>query len=307
MPIEQKIHRDAALENVSITYQPGGFIAELLSPRLTVKHETDEYFVYGNDTLQLEETLNANESPANRVKFSMSTSTYVLKNHNLKDLVTDRSKKNADKAVKLEIDATEIITKKIMIRKEYDLAQMVQSSSNWSNNTSLTSTMAWTANTTSSNPITQIDSATSKILLSSGYFPNKLVLDWSTFVGAKEHTSIVDRVKYTSAKSVTKDVLATLFNINEVLVATSSYEGAEEGLTSDKSWIWTNCAWLGYVEKSPGLKKASAMYTFAQEGTPRKVTKWGSPDPVGTWIKVEEMYQHKAVATSCGYLIIDTA
>lgn len=307
MPIAQQIHRDKALENVSIAYTAGGFIAESLSPRLKVKNESDDFFVYGSDILQLEETINANEAPANRSRFTLSTSSYKLVNHSLKDIVTDRSKNNADKAIKLEIDTTEILTNKILIRKEYDMAQMIQSSSNWSNNTSLTSTMAWTANTTLSNPITQIDSATSKILLCSGKMPNKLVLDWETFVGGKEHTSVVDRVKYTSAKSITPDILSTLFNVDEVLVAKSSYEGAEEGLTSDKTWIWTNCAFLCYVEKSPGLKKASAMYTVGQGGNIRKVYKWAENDPKGTWIKVEEMYQHKPMATMCGYLIIDTA
>jgi hypothetical protein len=305
------MHQDKALENISIAYRSGELIADQLVPTVPVQHESDKYYVYDNDTMSLPETLRANGSRSNRASFNVSTSTYIVEEHALNDVVTMRDRNNADKAMNPEIDITEVLTKKILIRKEYECAQVVQNSANWSNNASMTSTYAWTANTTLSNPITQIDSATTKILGSSGYRPNVLVIDHKTFVGAKEHISITDRIKYTSADSVTEPMLAKMFGVAKVLVGSAIYEGADEGLTSSMQFIWTSCAFLAYMEPSAGLKKASAMYNFQTlNGTsPFKVMKWDEPELGEGTIKIEvsTMFKYAPIATACAYLIKGTA
>ena len=307
-PISKQIHEDKALEKISISYKPGEFIADRLVSTVPVKHDTDKFYVYDFGVMRLEETKRAKGAATNRANFTMSTSSYSLESHGLKELVLQEDKENADKAINLEIDTTEMLTRKILIRKEKECNDVVMASGNWTNKESLTSTLAWTQNTTLSNPIIKVDSGTSKIISSSGYKPNRLVIDDPTFRGAKEHTSIVDRVKYTSADSVTEAMLAKLFNLEEVLVGRAIYESAQEGLTSSPSKIWTNSAFLAYIEKSPGLKKASAAYQLAQmnKGIPYKVTKWDEEDPEGVWVKVENKFQFKAVATACAYLFVDT-
>lgn len=310
MPLTNQIHQDKALENISIAYKPGEFIADMLVPTVAVKHESDKYYVYDNDIMSLPATLRANGSESNRATFNMSTSSYSVKEHALHDYVTMRDRNNADKAINVEIDITESLTKKILIRKEYECSQICQNTANWSNYTSLTSTYAWSANTTLSNPITQIDSATTKIMSVSGYRPNKLVIDHQTFVAAKEHVSIVERIKYTSADSVTAPMLAKLFDVQEILVGSAIYDGSDEGLSSDMTWIWTNCAFLAYMEPSPGLRKASAMYNFqVLNGTsPYKVFKWDEPTKGEGTIAVEvsSMFDYRPIATAAAYLIKDT-
>lgn len=307
MPISKQIHQDKALEKISVMYKPGEFIADKLVSSLPVKHDTDKYYVYDFGILRLEETKRAKGAATNRTKYTMSTSTYSLDDHGLKDLVLDADKANADKAINLEIDSTEILTNKILIRKEKECNDVIMASGNWTNQESLTSTLAWTQNTTLSNPIVKIDSGTSKIIGSSGHKPNRLAIDDATFRGAKEHTSVLDRIKYTSADSVTEQMLAKLFNLEEVLIGRAIYESAQEGLTSVPASIWTNSGWLAYVEKSPGLKKASASYQLVQQnkGIPYRVTKWREDDPEGTWVRVENKFQFKPVATACAYLFID--
>lgn len=308
MPLRQQIHRDRALEKISISYLPGEFVADKLVPSVPVKRESDVYYVYSNDTMILEETLRSPGTKANRATYTMSTSSYSLEEHALSEIVPNRDKDNADKPINLEIDMTEILTRKILIRREREASTALQTSGNYNNSNSLTSTMAWTANTTVSNPITQIESATAKIIASSGYSPNRLVIDNNTFSGAKVHTSIVDRVKYTSADSITENMLAKLFDIEQVLVARAVYESAEEGLTSSLGAIWTNTAVLAYYEKAPGLKKPSAAYQFMKkrEGAPYRVRKWYEDADEGTMIEVSSIFQFKPVATACAYLIIDT-
>lgn len=307
MPLSNQIHQDKALEKVSIEYKPNEFIADKLVPGVPVKHDTDKYYVYDISNMRLEETLRAKGATTSRTRFNISTSTYSLQMHALKELVLKEDRQNADKPISLDVDTTESLTRKILIRKEKECNDVIMASGNWSNKESLTSTLAWTQNTTLSNPIIKIDSGTSKIIGSSGYKPNKLVMNDGAFRGCKEHVSVVDRVKYTSADSVTENMLAKLFNVQDVLVGRAIYESAQEGLSSDISNIWTNSAFLAYMEPSPGIKKASAAYRFMQmnEGNPYKVTRWKEEDPEGDMIRVESKFQYKAVATACAYLFID--
>lgn len=302
-------HRDKALENISIAYRPGEFIADKVIPSVPVAKESDLYYIYSSDTMTLPETVRANGAESNKAQFNVSYSSYQTVEHALNDVVTMRDRRNADKPINPEVDVTEILTQKMLIRKEYEAAQMLQNSSNWSNNASLTSTLAWSQNTTTSNPITMIDSMTSVILQASGYKPNKLVIDFNTFQAAKEHISVIDRIKYTSADSVTAPMLSKLFNVSETLVGEAVYNSADEGLSGTNTWIWTNCAFLAYFNPSASLKKPSAAYNMQfSEGGPVKVFKWDEPKLGEGTIKIEvsSQFVYKPVATACAYLLINT-
>lgn len=303
-----QLHRNTPLENVSLAFTPQGFIGDQLSPRFMVEKESDLYYVYSKDTMQLPETLRADGGESNQATFNLSTASYALEEHAISDIVTDRQRANADKAIRPDVDTTEFLTGIIKTRREVDLQAIVQTKANWSNNSSLTSTMAWSADTTTSNPIRQVDTAASVILLNCGKKPNVIAMNDQTFNVAKEHVSIIDRVKYTSMQSVTEGILATLFNVGTVLQATATYMNAEEGLTETSARIWNDTVFIGYVAPSMGLKTISALTTFWQNNTgyPVMVKKWREEKRSGDMIEASAMFQNKIVSSDCGYLILDT-
>lgn len=308
MPLPSQLHRDKALENVSIAYMPNEFIADRLVPKVPVMHESDVYYVFDNDIMALPETLRADGSESREASYNLSTSSYRLEEHAINDKVTDRMRNNADKAIKPDVDVTEVLTKKILIRREVECAAIAFDTAQFSNNASLAAADAWSSNTTTTNPIVDIDSATSKIIASSGYTPNKLVIDDPTFRAAKNHVSIVDRIKYTTVDSITEQMLAKLFNVGEALVGRGIQDTSDEGLASSLANIWSNCAFLAYMEPSPGLRKASAMYQFQGMGTgsPFVVMKWRNDARRADIIEVSSLFQYKPIATACAYLIKDT-
>lgn len=306
MPRSSDIHRNRPLENISLAFKSDRFIASALSPSVPVKHESDTYYVYSQDSLIMPSTLRANGAVANQGTWNVSTSSYTLNEHALRDIVTDRDRNNADTPIKLDVDTTEYLTEKILMRRELTLQQLVQTSTTWGNSTSLTSTLAWSTNTT--NPITQVDSAASLIAQTSGKQPNVIVMSDPVFRTAKENTSTVDRVKYTSAESLSPAILARLFNVSDVLVGGAIQNTAEEGIaTVTMAFIWVDSVFIGYVERAPGLKKLSALYTFQQEdsGNPYMVSKYRDDPRKGDWVEVSTLFSHVAPATGCGYLIED--
>lgn len=310
MPRSSQIHRDRPLENVSIAFTPQGFIADQLSPRAMVEHESDTYYTYERDFASaVPETLRADGAESNRATFNLSIASYVLQEHALHEDITDRQRGNADKPLKLDVDVTEDLTARIMLRREVDVQTLVQTAANWTNQLSLSAAVQWSVNTTVSNPIVFVDTASSVILVASQRRPNVMAINDQTFNAIKEHTSIVDRIKYTSPESVGKNLVARLFNVEQLLVAEAVRNTAAEAVpvATTMTRVWTDSAFLGYVGQ-PGLKRVSALFTFWKNNTgyPQMVKKWREEKIAADRIEVSAMFDNKIVASACGYLFIDT-
>lgn len=311
MPSPAQIHVNKALSNISNAYKSTRLIADIVAPRVNVQHESDVYYMYSKDSLILPQTARANGASANEATWSVSTSSYTLAQHSLKSLVTDRDRSNADPAIRLDVDTTEYLTEKILMRKEVAIADLLTTRASWSNITSLTSTFAWNQQTTLSNPIVFVDTASSVIAQQSGMVPNTVIVNDPTFRAAKEHPQVVDRVKYTSADSVTESILAKLMNVQRFLVAGGIRNTGQEGLgdtTTNQSFIWTDCAFVCYIEPNPGLKKPSTVYQFTKSefGNPYKVKTWREEEREGDFIEVSTMFQFKVIASDTAYIIADT-
>lgn len=304
-PRPSQVHRDRPLENISVAYKPEGLIASEFAQTVPVKNETDQYYVYSKDNLRVPETIWADRDVPNQSAWNVSTASYALQRHALRDLVTDRTRDNADAAIKPDIDTTELLTHQILLRREIELFEKINVAGNWANATSMSSTQAWSQNTTLSNPISVVDSATTAIRRNSGKGANMILLSDPVFKAAKEHLSIVDRIKFTSADSVTPAMLAKLFGLNKVVVSKAVENVGEEGLADSLVDVSTDLALVVYNEMSPGLKKPSAFYTFVKDGSnsPNRVRRYRDEEREGEWIEVSTWFEHKVVSSDCAYAL----
>lgn len=310
MPLPSQVHRDAALEKISVAYKVEGLIANELATPVPVKHESDLYYVYSRDQLVVPETARANGSESNRADYSLSTATYRVDEHSLNELVTDRSRNNADAVLNLDVDATEHLSQLILMRQEIDLAALVGLSGAWANVTSLTSTFAWSANTTLSNPLLFVDSASTVVIRSSGMRPNVVLLDERTYRAVRTHVSVVERTRYVGIESADPKMLAAMFAVPKVLIASGIQNTGAEG-TADataNSFIWTDLAWVGYVESAPGPKKPSALYNFVlnNAGSSVQVKRWRDDARAGDVIEASKLFDNVAPMSAAGYQIWDT-
>lgn len=309
MPLPSSVHRDAALEGVSIAYKVQGLVANELAPAVPVKHESDVYYVYSRDQLIVPESIRAPGAEANLADYSVSTSTYRVDEHALKEHISDRARANADPALNLEVDATEHLTQLILMRQELDLAAIVGASGTWANVTSLTSTFAWNQNTTLSNPLLFVDSASAVVIRSSGMRPNVVFMDERTYRATRTHVSIVERTRYVGIESADEKMLAAMFSVPKVLIGSGTRNTGPEGLAdaTANSFIWTDLAWVGYVESAPGLRKPSALYNFTvRDGAMVKVKRWREEALESDAIEASKMFDNVAPMSAAGYQIWDT-
>jgi len=295
------LHINKALTNLSVQYKNADLIASQVCKDVPVMKESDLYYVYVRD-FRIPSSLRGNKAPANMVTWGVSTSSYSLDEHALADIVTDRDRKNSD-TIQLDADTTEFLTDKILLGYERDVADLFFTTGTWSNNVSLDTASSWKYNTTTSAPIQNVLSGTTRIIKSSGVRPNTLILGQDAFDCLKENTNVYSRIQYVERAIMTEQLLAAVFDIENVFVGRAIKDVGEEGVAESISSIWGGHALLAFFNNNPGIKKVTAACNFRANdaGTPVKVKKWREEKLSGDQIEVSTMYKPAAIATSCAY------
>jgi len=288
------------LSNVSVQYKNSEYIWDKVFPQVPVMKDTDLYRVYDRN-FRIPETKRAAKGVAREFQFEVSTASYALEQHALKEYVGVDEEENYDQG-SLQVDTTENLTDAIYRRIEDTVAALF-TTTNWSLNVSLAATAAWSLNTIASDPVPVVDTAASTIIANSGKTPTFMVLPRNGFIAVKNHVSVLDRVKYTSSE-LSESMIAGLFSVSELLVPTAVKDTAVEGVAPSISNFFGNMAFLGWKPGSAGLKTPSCGYTFIKS-TPR-VRSWFDNERNATAIEVEVKFQPKVVASLTGYLINGT-
>lgn len=138
-------------------------------------------------------------------------------------------------------------------------------------------------------PVNFFDQRKREIKLSGRREPNKLCLGYDSYLALKNHPDILERVKYTGSSAnpalVNKQVLAQLFQIDEVVVLESTYNVAEPGQEDDMQFICdSKGALLCYTTSNPAIDEPSAGYIFAWDMLGN-----------GAWIATGEFEEEKGV------------
>src|SRR6266540_5110413 len=193
VPLKSQLHVDQLLSNVAVKYQNTRFIHEQVFPQVPVKKQTDLYRTYTR-SWSIPETGRAVGGLAREHQFEIGNSSYALQKEALKMYIPDTAAENYD-LTDLRTDSTIELVEKIMMKKEFDCAALFTTTS-WSLGASLAAGDTWV--TGSALPIPLFDTAAATIVGNSGVKPNYGIIPLDSYNALKNHTTVVDRVKYTS-------------------------------------------------------------------------------------------------------------
>jgi hypothetical protein len=292
-----------ALSNVSVKYNIPELIFNKLLPDVFVQQESGQFWVY-NKNWRMEETIKPNRAEAKMATWDASTSTYFVTKHALKDVITDEDRDNADAPFNLDVDTVEFLTEKIMLRQEKEVADMLFTTTSFSNNATGTSTTSWRYNTTTSiSPLQTGVSVTAVVIAQSGKKPNTVVTSFNVFAALKENQNVYGRLAYTKDQVLTEQILASMFDVSNFYVGISQYEGMKEGETATQTALWSDDVLFAYFEGQPGLKKLTTanMFRTKRYGTPYVVKKWREEGIEGDMIEVQTKCKPKVVASLCAF------
>lgn len=274
-PTKAQVHVDRPLTTMSVAYMQdqSEFIADKVFPPVPVDKQSDTYYVYDkNDWFRDEARPRAPGTESAGGGFNLSTSPYAcIVNAYHKD-VDDQTRSNADEGIDLDRDATEFVTRKVMLKRERDWASRFFTTGVWgtditgvASSPSAGQVIQWN-DYTNGDPISDIEAGRRAIKIATGMTANTLVLGYDVFTKLKRHPTVRDQYKYVNSDVITADMLARLFEIERVFVAGAVYASNDEGATAAYSFVHGKAAMLCYSAPRPSLLAPSAGYMFGWRG-----------------------------------------
>jgi len=315
----QDVHIDTALSNLAVAYRPneGKYIADVVMPVVKVTNRSDKYFKFAPSTfLDLSRVNIASQMgrPA-QVSWNVSQDSYAVLDFGLVDFVPVDVDASADAPLRPLMDATEILTERLMIAREYRVAATVNDSANYGSNVlDLAGGQQW--DNPGSDPVKQIETAIRTPVVT----PNALVLGYSAWASLKRHPAIERYIISRAATSVgatpltvTPELFAQAFELDKVIVGKAKYGSGNPGAAFAQTYLWGTGAALLRIEPQPAMQRTEAFgYTFryAPNGGSFETRTWFDMSigvRGGTWVKVTHSDIEKPVAGQyAGYLFQNT-
>lgn len=310
MSLEALGHINAALPDLSIKVmqQVAEYnIHRLVFPPKPVQKMSDSYFIYDvTGSFRTAQDYRANAAESNNIdELAMSTATYVLMEHSLNRMVSDRDRENADASIDPEFDAVQDVTTTIARNKEVDCALKIFTTSTYGgSNKAVLSSNAWNNDTTTSSPIDDVDTARENLLQNTGKVPNGMVMGLKTWQVLKDHADLLDRIKFSERGIITEQIAAVIFGIDNLTVSRGITRTTNAGISGTMGYIFDSAALLYYNDPNPRIRSQNFGITF-QKAEPvidriRVMTKKSD------MIEVSWFYDQKIVLSSSGYLISGT-
>ncbi len=278
-PTPGDVHVNAPLTNISIAFlqNAANFVATRVFPNIPVQKQSDRYYVYergdfNRDEMQLRAPATASAGGGYTLD---NTPTYFANRFSFHKDIPDELRANADAVLSPDREAAEFVTHKALIKREKLFSNTYFKTGVWTfqragvaGTPGANQFKKW--NDATSTPIRDVRLGKAAIAQSTGFEPNKLIMGRAVYDAIVDHPEIIDRLKYGQTAGApamaSKQALAALFGVDEILVMNAIENTAAEGIAAAHSFIGGNHCLLTYSTSAPGLMTPTAGYTFSWTG-----------------------------------------
>ena len=314
-PTPGDVHIDRPLTQISVNWiqEQTRYIAHKVFPVVPVAKQSDLYYVFSRaDWLRAVAEKRAPSTESAGGGFTLDTDSYFADVWAFHKDVDDQLRANADQPLNPDRNATQFATQACVTRREVEWATNYFTTSIWTGSTTATDITVnpkWDA--ASSTPIEDIRAEIYSVLSKTGFKPNKLVLGAGVWAVLQDHSDFLDRVKAgqtpVGPALVNLALLATVLELDEVMVAQAVYNSGPEGGTESTGFIvGTTDVLLVYAAPSPALELPSAGYNFAWTGlfgagaAGNRITNFRMQELKSDRVECEMAWAQKVVAAELG-------
>ena len=321
-PGKASVHINRPLTNMSLALmqKTEKFIADRIFPRLPVAKQSDMFFTYDRGEFNRDEMQRrADAAESAGATYELGNDSYLCRVWALHRDIGWQLRANADNPINLDREATEFLTLKGMIRREREWVSQFLVADVWShvfqgaatsttrselNSKDATKNSMAHWNLAVSEPIEDIETACDAVEEDTGFRPNKLACGKRVYSALKNHPDIIGRLNSGQTPGgpamSTRQRLAQIFDLDEVMVGSAIYNSAASGATDSHSYIFGKHALLAYVPPSPGVMTAAAGYTVEWTGLTGSgglaIEKWYNQDRKADRIELNTAFQQKRMA-----------
>jgi hypothetical protein len=326
-PDASQLHINVALADVSVAFQQdaGLYIADKIFRTVPVDKQSNLYWSYGlGDWTRGQADVRAPGTESAGGGYDVTSAPYYCTKLAVHKDIDEDTMAGADAAFNLESDATEWVTEQLLLKREVDFINAYFKTGVWGGanggvagadvagqaGTSVRTIGSGAAqywNLSTSDPIGDIAYWSAIMGGMTGKKPNVLAIGALVLPVLLNHPQILDRIKYTGGGGFTTiDILAQVFNVDRVVVASAVQNTAGKGVADNIGYILGKHALLVYAEPNPGLLKASGGYIFTWSGLLGagaygvRIKSWYMDEIASTRIEGETAYDMHVIAPSLG-------
>lgn len=318
-PTPSDVHVDAPLTNISIAYMQRAdmFVADRVFPNIPVNKQSDLYYSYDRGMFfrsSMQKRAPGAETAG--IDYTVdSSNNYYADVWGIHHDIPDQRRANADSPLQPDREATELLMHQAMILREKEWASKYFTTGLWTTDFSpVASSTAWNA-ASGSDPLGEIETGKVTVAKSTGFEPNKCVINRDVWATLRHHADIVDRIKYGQTAPGTANVsvqaFADLIEIDQVLVMRGVENTAAEGLTNSFGFIGGDNCLLVYSAPNPGLMTPSGGYTFSWSGYSgagpggQRMSRFRMDMLRSDRVELEMAFVQKLIAADLGYMLND--
>jgi hypothetical protein len=255
----------ASFMQFNLAQDRAGFVASQVCPVMDVDTASGSFGVIPvAQLLQTRDTKRAPGSGYSRGKWTFTPDTYTTAESGAEEPVDD----NEARMYRRYFDAEQVSAQRaydaVLRNQEVAVAALMTGASITS---TATCSVSWKTYATS-DPITDIETAMQLVYANSGIWPNTLIITRIDFRNLRESATIINRIKYSgltdpTAKGITTQVLSQVFDIENVVVAGSTSNSANEGQAAAFAGIWpVGTAVVCHVNSSNDIRRPTVARTF---------------------------------------------
>ena len=260
------VHIDAALTTISQGYRNEETVWRQVAPLVPVTRRSDRYFIFGEaEHYETTDDSTAPNADAREIVQRLSDDSYRVTDHALGAWVPVEAIENAADPIEPEARAIEGIRRRLELRHELRVAQLVFAVANYPTDlrVTLSGTSQWS--NTASNPVREILTRLDLPLQR----PNRLLLGANTWRELRQHASVVSAVFPAGGNAATGGratlaQFAELVEVEQVIVGRARHNAANPGQTTALARIWGNHAVAYYLEPRPSIETATFAVTFSE-------------------------------------------
>lgn len=262
------VHVNRLLTQVSVGYEPDGFIADKIFPTLLVPKQSDIIPFYDQSPWFRDEGTKLIRAPGTEAaKTGLTvdnTNTYFAVNNAIGGDIAYELRDNQDQPYNMERDVSRLLTGLLMLRRERAFASAHMGTGSWG--TDFTVTNKW-SDYALSTPLSDMRNQQRVIRRAIGKSGNMWVLGDLVWQRLQDHPELVQRLPDNTLRNPTRSQLAALLEIpaGNILVGESLFTSSAEGVAEASvtySDVWDDDALCIYTPSTPSLINPAAGYSF---------------------------------------------
>ena len=263
---------DPILTEVALGYTNEERVGRILFPVITIPQRGGRVIKFDKAAFRRYSARRAPGGKTKRVQYGYSSDPIALVQDSLEGMVPYELQEEAMAVPGIDLGAMAVgnVMNAITLIEEYEQAQLALNASSYDqyHKVALTSTGKWSND--ASDPGAQMDEFKEVVRASIGAYPNTLLLSALAFKAAKRNKTIKEQFKYTSAQSITLDMLKAYFEVDTIAVGKAVSVAESDTDDADPEDVWGNNAVLAYV--APAGERAQGRpaygYTYSLAGYP---------------------------------------